>query len=196
MIMYIILMLHILLQANDSSLQIERNPFQPVSPEVVPTPPAREQQISPSDIPDASGFLNRAGISQPVIPVILDDLRAIVMASRGEKMAMFGDQIVTEKETLVGYTVISISLDKVTLKKGDTIIHRTIDPLQPKKKIRRPPPTMPWLSSSPNQTTSNGMNENMARLSELSDKIEYYQSFLNPILDKFLDMGGSEPNEQ
>ncbi len=191
----IIILLHFFLQANDSTLQFERNPFKPTRPEIVPTPPGCEQQISPQAIPNASNFLNLAGMSQPVIPVIIDDLRAIVLASNGEKMAMFGDQIVTENETLVGYTVISISLDKVSLKKGNQVFYRTIDPLNPKKKTPRPRVNNPWAPSLPKQPSGSGMNESMEQLSELSQKLQYYQNFLDPILDKFLNIGDMESNE-
>ena len=61
-----------------------------------------------------------------IVPPILHDLKAIVIMHDESRLAMFGDQIVSVSDALEGFTVLSISFDKVVLTDGLDEIEETL----------------------------------------------------------------------
>ncbi|HPA48233.1 MAG TPA: hypothetical protein PK395_20885 [bacterium] len=113
-----------------------RNPFQSYRP----------KQESASPVAEASQSLNISepippmgtGIRTPwqptqvrtsmerILPPVLEDLRAIVIVHGIRELAMFADRIVSVSDTVEGFTVMSITLDEVTLSDGTDVVKQTL----------------------------------------------------------------------
>ncbi len=113
-----------------------RNPFQSYRPKQESAPPVEEasQSLHISEPIPSMG----TGIQPPwqpiqvrtsmerILPPVLADLRAIVIVHGLRELAMFGDRIVSVSDTVEGFTVLSITLDEVTLSDGMDVVRRTL----------------------------------------------------------------------
>ncbi|RJP35201.1 MAG: hypothetical protein C4527_01035 [Candidatus Omnitrophota bacterium] len=164
--------------------KIDRNPFKRIESLQSPTQAPAAPTVAPSLTPDATGGLDFRDFQPVAPPALLDNLRAIVMGQKGKKMALFGDEIVSVNDTISGYTVVSISLDSVVLMKGEIVIQRSIDPLDLRSRVSRKP-ELGYSRPSPFEIQT-GM-ELPPGLSEITDKMQSLQMFINPLLQKFLN---------